>query len=141
MAGSLLTVTEFSDQKIVLDWLSDDTNGTLTANVVSTYKTALATEATAYLVIPDEVKGFITGVEVSPGRNGDLSTSLPTDLYDITITDAYGVGLISGELADLSNSAAVKYMSNEPISVESEITLNVTNAGNGKEGRVIIYLK
>jgi hypothetical protein len=141
MAGSLLTVTEFSDEQIVLDWLSDDAAGNLSEDVISTYKTALAIAASSYLVVPDIINKMITGLEAIPGENGDLTTDVPSDLYDITVTNAYGTDLAVGELANLSSSSATKVTSLEPVSVKTEITINITNAGNSKKGRLIIYLK
>jgi len=141
MAGSLLTVVEFSDEKIVLDWLSDDSTGALTAEVISTHKAALALAATNYLIVPDGVKGFVAGLEAVPGENGDLATDVPAALYDITLTDVYGSDVACGELANLSGSTATKITSTDLVAICSEITINVTNAGNAKQGRLIIFLK
>lgn len=148
MAGSNLTITSMSNpygdtpqqNTIVLDWLSDDTAGTLSANICSTF-------AAAQKAIhknnpqPSKLSGYIVGIETIPGENGDKTTDCPTALYDITLDDSYGYDLAGGSLANRSASVGEKVVSSQPIPIDSEITVSISAAGNSKKGRIIIYVK
>jgi len=84
--------------------------------------------------------GLIEHVVFDP----DASGTQPTDAYDVTITVPSGVDILNGNGANLSNAATVVKTRNETanlLSVSNEIvTLNVTNAGDAKGGRVILYI-
>ena len=66
----------------------------------------------------------------------------PTTLYDITITDADGVDVLQGNGADRSATLnEYKSFSDGLGDVKSSVlTLNITNAGNAKQGTVVLYL-
>src|SRR5258708_2022396 len=115
--------------RVVLAWTSDasgNVNGLPTGNI----------------------NGTICKVEFVPGTGG----SQPTDLYDVTLTDAAGVDVLAGQGANLSQTTATAVVpgvsfkdgtttSAAPCVVAEALTLNVSNAGNAKSGQVILYLR
>lgn len=122
MAGMVVTTTEArarSVWKIVWSWLSDDADGT-------------ATGPTAALI-----DGDILGLTTIPD-----GSAAPTDNYDITVTDADGHDVLLGAGAnrDTANTENVARAS-LAAAAASILTLNVSNAGNAKEGKVILYLR
>ena len=147
MANSALTVTSVTNpslddkerNKIVLDWLSDDTNGNLSKDIASAYATAQAALST-YHIQPDKLKGYIVGVETIPGENGDLSTDLPTDQYDIELHTPYDTDVMGGTTKDRSGTVAQMEAPSVFIPIDSELTLEISNAGNSKQGRIILHI-
>lgn len=148
MAGTL-TVTSMSNpygdtpqqNTIVLDWLSQGAGagaGTVSADICSTFAAA---QETIHAPQPVRLKGYITSVETIPGKNGDLTTNVPTDAYDITLDNPYGCDLLGGLLSNRISIVAEKVVPSQPIPIDSEITLEIANAGNEKRGRIIIYIK
>jgi len=121
--------------KIVLDWKSTDL-GVVSIAICSTFATAQG----AMKVSPKKLRGFIRAIETIPGLLGDLTTTLPTTLYDITILDAYGLDVTAGVLADRSAAVAETEVPISPLYVDSELTLTIANAGNAKTGRIIIEM-
>jgi len=111
---------------LTLAWTSDDATG--------------AVSATTSTEITNQIAGkYIVLVVTDPGATA------PTDDYDITITDANGVDVMGGALAnrDTSNTEQILPLigtSSGPRPVATALTLNITNAGNSKIGSVIIYL-
>ena len=74
---------------------------------------------------------FIPGVGVSA-------------LYDITVTDDDSVDILDGDGANLSSTATVQLRPDTKdmaAIAEAQLTCNVTNAGSGATGTVIIYLR
>ena len=147
MAGSTLTVVmsnPYADNTdgntIVLDWLSDDADGTVSIDIASTYATAQRAVNDA-LPQPRKIEGCIFGLETIPGENGDKTTACPTALYDITLDDPYSYDLAGGSLANRSATVAEKAVPSQPIPIDSEATLKISNAGNSKKGRIILYIK
>lgn len=76
----------------------------------------------------------------------------PTNLYDVTLTDADGFDCLAGQGANLSDSAKSHVCpalplkdgtttADYPITVDSVLTLNVTNAGDSKAGTVVVYVR
>lgn len=82
--------------------------------------------------------GVAIEFQTSPASGGDA----PTTLYDITITDDDGFDLLHGIGAD--RSATVKeYKKNADglgCCKSSKLTLTVANAGDIKQGTVVLYL-
>ena len=146
MAGSLV-VTSMSNpyaddgeqNTIVLDWTSDSSNGDVSSDIASTFATAQALINDA-IPQPSKLKGYIVGIETIPGLLGDLATTLPDDLYDITLDDPYDYDLAGASLANRSGTVAQKVVPSAPIPSDSEVTLEVSAAGNSKTGRVILYI-
>lgn len=68
------------------------------------------------------------------------ATAAPTALYDVTITDDFGLDILGGGGADRSASANER-VSPAAIEYHGNLTLNVTNAGNTKAGKVYIFFR
>lgn len=72
----------------------------------------------------------------------DPGGTAPTDNYDITVTDADGIDVLAGAGAN-RDTANTEYVLAASLGgcVDSVLTLNVTNAGNAKEGDVYVYIR
>lgn len=114
--------------KHVFDWVS---NGSGAATLPSGF----------------EVSGAIARVVIIPD-----ATDAPTTLYDITLTDSDGIDVLAGQGANLSATVASSVCPGVPLKdgtttsvlltvVDSILTLNVTNAGDTKAGRVVVYVR
>jgi len=127
------------ENTVVLDWLSDDAAGSLSADICSTF-------AAAQKAIhknnpqPSKLKGYIVGFETIPGEDGDLTTDLPTDQYDIELHSPYDVDVLGGTAKNRSGTVGERVGPSVLIPVDSEITVEISNAGNAKQGRIILYL-
>ena len=134
MAGSSMTFT-YDDigkiRKVIADWTSDDTTG--------------AVSGTCKKITGTLIKGVT-----------DPSATAPTDNYDIAITDSEGLDVLGNcvdNLADrdtanteevyflVSNLAATDPAGNLHPVVCDPLTISVTNAGNSKQGQVILYYR
>lgn len=90
------------------------------------------------------VGGRISRVVFVPGSSG----SQPTDLYDVTLLDEHGMDVLAGKGGNLSNAAASQVVpligdgttTNQTISVNGTLELQVAAAGNAKSGQVHVYL-
>lgn len=121
--------------KVILDWLSTDL-GVVSIDICSTYATAVG----GMRVFPSKLQGFLRSIETAPGLYGDLATTVPTTLYDITLLDPYGYDIAGGVLADRSEAVAQVKIPTEPLYIDSEITLTIAAAGDAKTGRIILEL-
>lgn len=67
----------------------------------------------------------------------------PTNLYDVVVNDADGIDVLGGLGANLSNAAnTIKQFKDGLLCVAgSALTLAVTNAGDAKGGKVILYIR
>lgn len=92
-----------------------------------------------------QVRGHITRVTFIPGTAGNQ----PTDAYDVTLLDASGVDVLAGLGANLSN-ATISHCepligngatTNQPMSINDTLELQVANAGNAKHGTVVVYVE
>ena len=81
----------------------------------------------------------IIGLETVPGLNGDLTTQLPTNLYDITLIDEYGTDVVAAALMNRSGTVGEKVNPAVPIPVVGALSLVVDVAGITLAGRLIIY--
>lgn len=113
-------VTYTTVKKITWDWLSTD------LGVVTSATTA-------------SFDGELIAAVFDP----DAAGTQPTNAYDVTITDADGMDVLSGLGADLSNAATVikKHTDGLGAVAGSVLTLNVSNAGDAKGGIVALYLR
>lgn len=123
MAGSSVTFTEKTHGSVKLvkaAWVSDDATGAVTG------------ESTYYY------EGKLDLLATIPSGGG----TAPTDNYDVTVTDANGVDVLAGAGAnrDTANQETVASASLGAVA-GSKLTLNVTNAGNSKQGTVYIYIR
>lgn len=123
MAVPVVTVTERvktrNVRKIVWTWTSgsgDDAGEASASNLT-------------------ELDGEILGLETNPG------STAPTDNYDITITDSDGHDVLIGAGAN-RDTANTEYVDRASLAgvAGSKLTLNVTNAGDQKEGVVVLWV-
>jgi len=119
MAGTVTTteVTYGTVQRIYYDWAST------TGGVASGVSTNLYCGAVL-------------------GASWTNSTSAnPTDAYDITITDAYGMDVLAGQGLNSTNGARTFVASGCMPACNSALTLNVANAGESKAGCLAIFVR
>lgn len=121
---------------ITLDWTSTD-GGAVSLGVCAKYNAAWLA-AGKKLPYAAAIKGCISAIETIPGTLGVPATNPPTDLYDVTLLDAYSYDVADGNLANLSNTLAKVLVFDTPIPINSELTLTIANAGNATNGRIII---
>lgn len=132
---------------IVVDCTSD-ADGNLSGAICSTYEATALTQggSTTYAGVTtpskpiSKIMGKIKSIETAPGASGDLSTDLPTDAYDLTITDPYSFDVACGYLVNRSGTVAQNIIPISDIFVNSELTVNGSNMGNAKKIRIIIKL-
>lgn len=144
MAGAASTITYDNGydhaghagrvRKVIIDWTSDASTGAVTATT-------------------GKIVGRLLKVVTDPGATA------PTDNYDIAITDEKGIDVLSGlagtggtdpslanrdtantELAYLvaENSLTDAVHGSQPYVCDA-LSVAVTNAGNSKQGQIIIY--
>ena len=137
MAGSASTITYDDGQdgkgqhgairRIVIDWTSDDATGAVTATT-------------------RKISGELLKAITNP------SATAPTADYDIVITDAEGANVLANchdDLADRHTSTTetvdffltgVANVGARPV-VCDVLTVAITNAGNSKQGRIVLYYR
>lgn len=130
-ASGFNTSAVFGNGRVVqhtIDWVSDSFgNATVVSNVA--------------------ISGSIDRVVIIPS-----GSAAPTTQYDVTLTDSEGIDVLGGNGADQSATlTATVYpvttltdgTSNGVIAtiVNGLLTLNVSNAGNAKAGRVVVYVR
>lgn len=87
-----------------------------------------------------------TSVKVYSGRVLECvivpagGATTPSDLFDVAITDQDGIDVLHGQGANCSNAATSVVGSGLGVSVNSALTLAVTNAGGAKTGTVILHI-
>lgn len=93
------------------------------------------------------VSGKIERVVVVPS-----ASAAPSNLYDLTLTDEDGIDVLAGQGANLSDTVANNFCPAIPLkdgtstadyatTVDGILTLNVTNAGDAKAGKVVVYVR
>lgn len=88
--------------------------------------------------------GYYTGELIRVVQVPDGGGTQPTDAYDLTLLDDDGVDVLFGLGANVSNAAASqKHGIKDGLGavVGSLLTLHVTNAGNAKGGKTIVYIR
>lgn len=122
MAGSSVTFTETiigSVKKIKAAWVSDDADGTASGETTYGYS------------------GKIELLTTVPS-----GSAAPTDAYDITLTDSDSVDVLAGGGADRDTANTEQVLGSSLGAVaSSKLTLNISNAGNSKEGTVYVYIR
>lgn len=110
--------THGSVKKIVWAWTSDASGD--------------ASEATSAAF-----DGKLIGLTTIPD-----AVAAPTTLYDVTVTDAGGHDVLLGAGADRS-ATVTEHVAEASLgaAAASKLTLVVANAGNAKEGTVIVYVR
>lgn len=119
MAGMVCTITykEWATIKTVtFTWLSDDAAGT-------------ASETTK------PISGVILRAVTDPGATA------PDDNYDIVVNDADGVDVMAAALANRDTANTEQVTPAAPPAVSGPLTMEVSAAGNAKEGVLILYYR
>lgn len=84
--------------------------------------------------------GAIDQVVLVPGA----AAVQPTDDWDVTLTDALGLDMLCGRGANIDN-ATTTVLGDQSASlgrvVNSALTLAVTNLGDAKSARMVVYIK
>ena len=99
------------------------------------------------LPTPQPITGTLLKVQFVPGTGG----SKPTAGYSVTLTDADGLDVLGGQGSGLSDTNKTQVCPGIPIkdgtttstipqAISDVLTLNVSGAGNGTSGRVILYV-
>lgn len=109
----------------ILDWTSH-TDGTIDNSITA---------------LTGVLAGRIIAFETIPGQNGDLSTDLPTALYDLTVDDSYETDVAAAALANRSGTAGERVNPAVGIPCWAPLTLVGANCGNTKKGRLIIVVE
>lgn len=122
MAGTV-TVTEYntgSVRKVKFAWVSD---------------AAGAADGATTRVYGGRV---IYAIQIPDGGG-----TQPTNLYDVTVVDGDSIDVLKGLGADLSNAANTYKADSDGLgAVGGEaLTLHVTNAGNAKGGKTILFIR
>ncbi len=120
MAGSVVNteITHTSMKKLIFAWTSDS--------------------GAADGVSVEGFDGRIVGMTTIPGTGGVE----PDNLYDVEVTDAQGHDVLLGQGADRSNVNTENVVeANMAGAADSVLTLAVTNAGDAKEGVVILWIR
>ncbi len=123
LAGSVNTPLN-GVKAYILDWVSH-TDGTVDNSITG---------------LTGQLGGRIIAFETIPGLLGDLSTQLPTNLYDITIDDEYGTDIAAAALANRSGSAGERINPSVGIPIWAPLTLTIAAAGDTLAGRLIIVV-
>lgn len=119
-------------QKIIIDWTSDGGGAVLESTIAG------------LLADPDVGKKFtgkFESFETAPGADGDLTTNLPTALYDITLKDEYGADVMAGGGANRSGTVGERVAIAVPYRIDSELVLAIAAAGVSKQGRIVLWLE
>jgi hypothetical protein len=123
MAGSAMVQTQDvvgNYVKIILDWLSDASAGNGTFLLTGVWS--------------GKIKSIMIG--------SDAGGTAPTNLYDLTLTNALGADVMAGGGANIAvPGTKVLAESSVPVLVNDTLTLNLSNAGNAKGGIVWIFLE
>ncbi len=74
------------------------------------------------------------------------ATAAPTAAYDVTLSDVDSQDILYGKGANLSATTALDVIlgtsgQKAPIAVDDYLALSVSAAGNGKGGKVILYVR
>lgn len=92
----------------------------------------------------ENVGGYITSVQFRPD-----TTDIPTDDYDVTITDEQGIDVIYGKGTDIDKDPDDSENIRMPLTPDGDrpfisqqtLSLTVSSAGNAKSGTVILVLE
>lgn len=87
--------------------------------------------------------GYYTGSIIRVLQIPDGGGTQPTNAYDIVVNDGDGADVLLGLGANLSNAANTDKVAADKLGVvaNSQLTLAVTNAGNAKGGKTILYIQ
>jgi hypothetical protein len=71
----------------------------------------------------------------------DPGATAPTDNYDITITDVEGYDVMQGAGANRDTANTETAVPTATSVAHGTLTLNVSNAGDSKQGVAVLYIK
>jgi len=122
MAGSSMIFTEITFptvKKIKAVWTSDDTTGDVFGMTTQVYS------------------GRFFGLITDPGAPA------PSDNYTITITDDDGVDLLLGSASGNRDAADTQFIKEGDMAgvAVSQLTFNVSSAGNSKTGTIYLLIR
>lgn len=123
MAAGTVTVSVYNIgtiKKVVFAW----TSGTVAEGGTASGATTVALD------------GMVLGFTTIPS-----GAAAPTDNYDITITDAQGHDILLGAGANRDTANTEHVSTGMAGAAESLLTINVTNAGDAKQGTAILWLR
>ena len=132
MTAQVVTITEgYSGEylplkKVKWAWTTDSSGGA----IVDSTTAGEVNKTTA------KYSGFVFSFITDPGA------AAPTDNYDVTILDDDGYDVLRGAGADRDTSTT-EYLAASSINgcvLDSQLRLNIANAGNSKKGVVILYI-
>jgi len=137
MTTELKTLTPFGTSKEVLELTVDWTSATGGASTTSTADINFLTQT-----VSEIIKGrYLQSVQTVPS-----ATAAPTADYDVAINDANGEDLMDGGLADRSATAAETVFPaadgvNAVVPIVSDLSIAITNAGDAKKGKAILFIE
>lgn len=87
--------------------------------------------------------GSYNGEIVRAVQIPDSGGTQPTDQFDVVVNDADGADALVGLGANLSNAAQTSKTAKDGLGAiaNTPLTLAVTNAGNAKGGKTILYIR
>jgi hypothetical protein len=115
--------------------------------VKHTFDWVSAADGSATLPSGLAVSGQIQRIVIDPS-----GSAAPSTLYDLTLTDEDGVDVLAGQGANLSETTTTSFCPGTPLKdgtttstyptvVDGILTLNITNAGDTKAGKVVVYVR
>ncbi len=128
--------------QIICDWVSGTGGdaGNVNGAICGTYAAQLA-GMSANPIEPKHIRGLFKSCQTIPGANGDKATAVPTEGWNLILQDAYGEDILAGNGANQSASASkltVHGYGQGQITVESELTVVISGAGDTRRGRIIL---
>ena len=105
-----------------------------------------AADGTVTQALDKKYSGILERVVFNPGATA------PTASYDVTITDDQGYDVLAAQGADLSATVTTSVKpgipfkdgtttSIAPIVIDDTLTINITNAGDSKNGVIVLYIR
>lgn len=143
MAAGLIAVTsiQFNDpnRRYAFAWTSD-ASGNVNGNTTN--------GAGVITGSPGRITGLLLRVVFIPGTGGVQ----PSDAYDMVMLDSNGFDILAGLGANLSQTNTTSKVpgnamtdgttvSTAPIALNDILELQVSNAGNAKQGTVVLYVR
>jgi hypothetical protein len=124
-----------------------DSSSTRDPSIICRYTLAWVSHTDGTVALPTAtINGTILRVTTNPG------STAPTDNYDVTLLDEDGIDVLAGEGTDRDTTNSETFCpgvaftdgtttSVVPVVVAGVLTLTIANAGSGKEGTVVLYVR
>lgn len=119
-------------------------------SIVETAQTHRSIKSLSLAWTSDGATGAVSGIPTTNVISGEVlrfafvpsgGGTAPTALYDVTLLDSNGADLMDGHGADRSATAAEQILTTARMAVDGPVTLTVANAGNSKQGTVVVYYR